>query len=33
MNNKFKIGIIGMGWVGGSYAKDFLTRGIEPVCY
>ena len=36
MKKKFipkKIGIIGMGWVGGSYAKDFIARGFDPICY
>jgi len=28
-----KIGIIGTGWVGGSYAKEFISRGFEPICY
>lgn len=28
-----KIGIIGMGWVGGSYARDFIAKGFNPICY
>ncbi len=28
-----KIGIIGTGWVGGSYAKEFIARGFNPICY
>lgn len=31
--NSKKIGVIGTGWVGGNYAKDFTNRGIEPICY
>ena len=30
---QYSIGIVGMGWVGGSYARDFLIRGYKPVCY
>ncbi|MXV17478.1 hypothetical protein [Hufsiella ginkgonis] len=31
--DKPAIGIIGTGWVGASYAKDFSSRGLQPVCY
>jgi len=31
--SKLKIGVIGSGWVGGSYMKDFANRGFEPICY
>lgn len=31
--NDLKIGIIGTGWVGGSYAKDFKVRGFDPISY
>lgn len=31
--SNLKIGIIGMGWVGGSYANDFIARGLRPICY
>jgi UDPglucose 6-dehydrogenase len=27
------IGIVGMGWVGGTYAKVLRKRGYNPVCY
>lgn len=30
---KNKIGVIGTGWVGGSYLQDFINRGMNPVCY
>lgn len=30
---KLKIGIIGTGWVGKTYAKNFISRGLEVVCY
>ena len=33
MKNKPLIGLIGMGWVGGSYARDFCERGFETVSY
>lgn len=32
-NEQKKVGIIGTGWVGGSYMQDFINRGIEPICY
>lgn len=27
------IGIIGSGWVGGTYMQDFMDRGYGPLCY
>ena len=28
-----KIGIIGTGWVGGTYARLFESQGYNPICY
>lgn len=30
---EIKIGIIGTGWIGGSYAKDFIDRGYNVIQY